>query len=314
MIARLVPFFPAIALVVVLATIALFCLAVWLESMALTNPPGYRQPDPRAFTYTRTPRSELGLEFEDISFAAPSQEVIRAWLVPAPEDAKRVAAVLVHGRGGDRAAVMGFMPLLHELGAGVVAIDLRENGLSAGSGRGTTIGMREAEDVAAAAAEMRRRGYERVVLIGCSLGASASILAAARDASIDGVFADSPIAYFDRFVAEIADKRLAKFGVSAPWATAIWGRAVLALTRARLGLNDYEASADAVGRIAPRPVLLAYGAQDDVTAPATHGQALAAQAGEGASLWVVEGAGHCEAPFASPDAYRARILALLDGG
>ncbi len=308
---RLAEAIPIVALVVALAVVVLFSAAAWRDSMLLTNPPDYRQPDPESFEFAQTPRSAAGLDFDNIEFSAPGGEAIRGWHVPAPDDAKRLAVIVLHGRGGDRTLALGLLESLHELNAGVAAIDLRENGLSAGAGRGTAIGMREAEDAVAAAAEMRQRGYEKVVLLGCSLGASAAILAAARDASIDGVIADSPLSSFDRYVAETADARMARFGVSAPWTTAIWGRIVVAVTRARLGLRDFERPVDAIARIAPRPVLMIYGAKDAVTPPDTHGQALAAHAGAEASLWIVDGGGHCDSAYIAHEAYRARLAAFL---
>ncbi len=309
---RLVSLVPILVSIAGLGALALFCAAVWLESMALTNPRGYRQPDRQNFTFAQTPLTAAGLEFEDIEFAAPNDEPIRGWLVPAANDDKRFAIVMLHGSGGDRTGALGLLPILHEFGAGVAAIDMRENGLSAGSGRGQAIGVREAQDAIAAVAEMRRRGYDKVVLSGCSLGASAAILAAAQSDSIDGVIADSALSNFDRYVAEIADRRLARFRISAQWATALWGRAVIDLTRARLGLRGFERPVDAIGRIAPRPVLLIYGANDSLTPQATHGQALIANAGTNVSTWVVEGAGHCESGFAAPEDYRAHIAAFLE--
>jgi len=303
---------PFIALFVVLAVITLLVVAAWRESVALTNPSEYHQPDPQSFVFAQTPRTEADLSFEDMEFAAPNDAPIRGWLVPAPNDDKRLAVIVLHGRGGDRTGALGQLRMLHELGAGVAAIDLRENGLSAGSGRGTAIGIREAEDAIAAAAEMRRRGYEKVVLQGCSLGASAAILAAANSDAIDGVIADSALSSFDRYVAEIADARLARFGVSAQWATALWGDFVIAVTRARLGLEGFARPVDVIALIAPRPVLLVYGASDAVTPPATHGRELTARAGAETSLWAVDGAGHCDSAYIAPEDYKAQVAAFLE--
>lgn len=311
MIARMATLIPTIGFWVGATALVLLCVAVWLESLALTNPPGYRQPDPQSFTYSATPLSASKLDFEDVEFVAPNGEAVRGWLVPAPSDAKTIAIVALHGRGDNRTATLGILPMLHDLGAGVLAIDMRENGLSAGTGRGMALGIRESQDAIAAAAEMRRRGYDKVIVLGCSLGGASAILAAARDGSIDGVIAESPLASFDRFVAETADRRLAVFGVQARWATSIWGRAVVDLTRARLGLDGFEKPLDAVERIGPRPVLLIAGGRDAVT-PAAHARDLAARAGANASLWIADEAGHCGASAAAPETHRDRVATLID--
>lgn len=302
---------PLVALLAGLAGLALLVLMVWLESWALTNPRGYSHPAPRNFAFPETPRTALGLDFEDMEFAAANGDALRGWHVPAQQDSTRVGVVVLHGRGGDRTGAWNQIRILHDLGAGVATIDMRENGLSAGSGRGTALGMRESEDAILATAEMRQRGYEKVVLLGCSLGASAAILAAARDQSIDGVIADSALASFDQYVAEIADARLARFGVRARWATALWGRAVVALTRARLGLRAYERPMNVIADIEPRPVLLVYGSADAVTSPETQGAEFMSRAGSRTSLWVVDGGDHCDAAYRDPETYRARLVDLL---
>jgi alpha-beta hydrolase superfamily lysophospholipase len=181
--ARVAASIPTIAFCAGATALVLFCIALWLESLALTNP--------------------------------------RGWLVPAPNDAKTIAIVALHGRGDNRTGALGVLPVLHDLGAGVLVIDMRERGLSAGAGRGMALGVRESEGAVAAAAEMRRRGYDKVIVQGCSLGGTSAILAAARDGAVDGVIAESPLASFARFVAEIADRRLAVFGVQARWATSM---------------------------------------------------------------------------------------------
>ena len=77
-----------VAIVAGLAALALISAAL-LESRALTNPSGYRQPDPRSFEFSETPQTAAGLGYEDIEFAAPNGEAIRGWLIPAAGDAKK---------------------------------------------------------------------------------------------------------------------------------------------------------------------------------------------------------------------------------
>lgn len=309
--ARVAALIPTIVFWAGATALVLFCIAAWLESLTLTNPPGYRQPAPQSFTFSVTPRTAAGLDFEDVEFAAPNGEAVRGWLVPAPNEAKAIAIVALHGRGDNRTSALGILPVLHDLGVGVLAIDMRENGLSAGAGRGMALGVRESEDAVAAAKEMRRRGYDKVIVLGCSLGGSSAILAAARGGTVDGVIAESALASFDRYVAEIADRRLAVFGVQAHWATSIWGRVVVAVTRTRLGLRGFEKPLDAIERIAPRPVLLIAGERDAVTPPA-HARDLAERAGANASLWIADEAGHCGASAAAPEGYRNHVAAMIE--
>lgn len=305
---------PSVPLLVacgVTLTVLLLCIGVWLESRALTHPDGYRQPDPDTFQYAETPETEAGLAYDEIAFPVASGEIVRGWLVPAAQAETELAVVALHGRGGDRRGTLGHLRMLHDLGASVLLIDMRENGLSDGQGRGMALGIREAEDASAAALELRRRGFDKVIVFGCSLGGSAAIIAAAQDKSINGVIAESAIAGFDAFVAEVADNRLNRFGVKAEWATRLWGRMVLAVTRWRTGLDAFTAPDAAIGKIGVRPTLLIHGARDSLVSMA-HAHALERSSGSNTELWEIDDAGHCDGFGLAAAEYRSRVAALID--
>lgn len=67
---------------------------------------------------------------------------------------------------------------------------------------------------------------------------------------------------------------------------------------------------EAVGKIAPRPLLIIHGVADAVT-PVEHARQLYAAAGELKELWVVEDAPRCGAYFADRPAYVARVAAFF---
>lgn len=290
--------------------LAFFFAAAWLESRALTNPRGYDQPDPETFRFTETPATQAGLAYEEIAFSVPNGETVRGWLVPAAQAQSDIAVIGLHGRGGDRRGMLRHLPMLHDLGAAVLLIDMRENGLSDGQGRGTGLAVREAEDAAAAARQLRERGYGKVIVFGCSLGGSAAIIAAAQEPSVDGVISESAIADFDAFVADEADRRLRRMGVEVRWATGIWGRVVVDLTRWRTGLRSYITPEEAIGRIGARPILLIHGVRDPWV-PMDHAHSLARNSGPDADLWQIEHGGHCDGfDIANPE-YRSRVAALF---
>src|SRR5690606_20716074 len=86
---------------------------------------------------------------------------------------------------------------LHELGHDALLVDFSGSGGS--SGDGTTLGVREAEDVTTALRFARSRARDRaVVAFGFSMGAAAVVRAIAReDAEADGAILE---ACFDRLV------------------------------------------------------------------------------------------------------------------
>ena len=108
---------------------------------------------------------------------------------PVPDAARRLV-ILLHMYPADQTAWFGFAGELQTLGIDALTIDFRGFGESAGS-----MGPSDTDrDVRAAVAFARGRGYERIVLVGASMGGSAAIVAAA-DTPVDGVVAISaPVA------------------------------------------------------------------------------------------------------------------------
>lgn len=299
----------AILVALIVLLLASF-VAVWLESRSLTSPSGYRQPDARTFEFTRTPQTEAGLDFEDISFPASNGQTLRGWLVPSDQPTD-MAIVTLHGAGGSRESYFDQLPMLHELGADVLMFDARENGLSDGNGRGIGLAVREAEDAIAAVEEMRRRGHKRVIAYGCSLGGSAAIIAAARDESIDGIIVEASLSSFEDFVADKANRRFSKLGLKAKWAADNWAGAVIAMSRWRMGLDDYVRPEDVIGQIAPRPILLIHGGQDPWVIE-EHASRLVDGSNQNADYWLIDAADHCHGYNFEEAEYRARVTAFVE--
>jgi hypothetical protein len=189
---------PTIAFLTGATALVLLCIAVWLESLALTNPPWLSPAGSAAlhlFGYAAHRCSKL--DFEDVEFAAPNGEAV-ARLARAGAERRqnnrnrRPARARRQPHGDARHPVLCCMTWARACWPSTCA----KTALSAGAGRGMALGIRESEDAIAAAAEMRRRGYDKVIVLGCSLGGSSAILAAARDGTIDGVIAESPLASF----------------------------------------------------------------------------------------------------------------------
>jgi pimeloyl-ACP methyl ester carboxylesterase len=287
----------------------LLALLALRESRALTHPPGYVHPAPAG---PQTPGTAHGLAYRDVLVPlGEGRQGLSAWLVPGAPGA-RVGVVTSHGRAADRRDFLRHLPVFHGWGAPVLLFDHREHGVSPGAGAGMALGMREAEDVRAAARALRAEvpGLERVVVVGVSLGASAALLAAAEDAGVDGVVAESPFASVPRMLDGWAARRLSRLPVPVR-VPAAWGRAVAEVSRRRAGLPLLVAPEDVVARLAPRPLLLVHGGADDAI-PVAHSERLRALAGPGAELLVVPGAAHGRAYDADPAAWGARVRALLE--
>jgi pimeloyl-ACP methyl ester carboxylesterase len=262
----------------------------------------------RNFNPTNTPAREH-LTYKDVRFPARGNDAeIAAYYVP--HAAGRWALVVVHGKDSSRTnQFRGRMPellgRLYRHGYALLAIDLRGHGESS-NGR-LSFGINEHRDVLGAVDWLRAQGYRSgsIGLLGVSMGGAASIMAAAREPAIGAVVSDC--AYAD--VAPIAR---AKF-------TEATGLPGLFLTPARLlgrlvdGYDILGARPVAqVAQLAPRPLLLIHGGNDQFT-PVTHAYALHAAYPQ-STLWVVPGADHAASFAADPQAYADRVAAFFANG
>jgi pimeloyl-ACP methyl ester carboxylesterase len=145
-------------------------------------------------------------------------------------------------------------------------------------------------DVAAAVAEARRLGYQRVATVGFSMGGSVVLRHAALTGGVDAVVSVSAPARW--FVRETAAMRRVH------WLNeTVLGRVVCRhLMHTRLGgawESVPESPVEVVGRIAPVPLLIMHGDADGYF-PVEHPRALVAATGGAADLWLIAGMGHAE--------------------
>jgi pimeloyl-ACP methyl ester carboxylesterase len=177
---------------------------------------------------------------------------------------------------------------LRERGLGVLAPDMRGHGRSGGY---CTAGADEQLDVAAAVQWLRARGYQRVAVLGWSMGGSAVLRYAGLGGDADAVVAvSSPGRWFERgtrpmrIVHWMCETQTGRFATRLARRTRIAGAA----WDAKLP----EAPAEVAGAIAPTPLLIVHGDADHYF-PVTHFDALATAAPD-ADHWLEAGMGHAE--------------------
>jgi len=232
--------------------------------------------------------------------------------------AGEVAVVVVHGfSGGHRHGSHARLLSWFEQHFRVIAIDQRGHGKSGGF---CTLSHLEVQDVDAAVGWARELGAQHVVTVGFSMGSS-SVL---RHAALSQI-ADYPLHDQRLTVQHVPDAVVSIGGVShwwyrgtfktqvlhLLWGTAL-GRAIIQKRlRVRIGDDTWPAEnapdraviqpldpADSMAALAPVPVLVIQGSNDDYFPP-HHGQRLisaAVQAGHPrATLWLEQDMGHAEA-------------------
>lgn len=241
---------------------------------------------------------EVGIPHEEVSFTTPDGLVLRGWWLPNPRDERTI--ITLAGHNGARHHTLGIGGALWRDGANVLLFDNRGRGES--DGHFTSLGYFETLDALAAVDYAAARSAAPVGIIGYSMGGSVAIMAAAQDARVGAVVADSPFASQRGLLRSLLRRRL----------PALPALTVSALVEAFLpyAVGEVEPIREVAG-ISPRACMFIHGDLDETTDPADS-RALYEAAGEPKEIWQLEGVGHCDAYFADRARYAATVAAFFD--
>jgi dipeptidyl aminopeptidase/acylaminoacyl peptidase len=248
---------------------------------------------------------EIDATVEEITFRTPDALTLGGWYLPCAS--ARDLLIICHGYAMNRHELLDLAQALRERGHAVLLFDFRAHGSSGGVR--STIGYREAGDIIAAidwaAAHPALAGLP-IGVAGISMGAAASLLAAAREPRIAAVAADSSFA-------ALAESATGSLRVLCHPAAVPLGPLIIRfseiLTSARIGINR---PIDAIAAIAPRPVLIIHDTEDHFI-PVQNAFALHEAAGEPKALWVQPGRGHASLWLCRADDYVERLDQFFAG-
>ncbi len=240
---------------------------------------------------------------EDVGFASSDGTALRGWFLAAEGASDMV--IVCHGYGGNRYQVHDMSLALWRRGHNVLSFDFRASGES--GGRRSSFGFREADDVVGALEYALTRPEvdpSRIGVVGFSMGATAALLATARDERLRCVVADS--AYPSLKAVLGGAFRHYAHAPSFPFAPLVarWGQRMYGVELDKISPGDVVAS------IAPRPVYIVHGSADPIIAP-LHAERLYAAAREPKQLWIAPGAGHATAGLSSPLEFIGRVEGFL---
>jgi len=241
---------------------------------------------------------------EEVSFSSADDVRISGWFFKA-DATDAPAVVLCHGIWTGRRECLPLALRFREAGYNVLCFDFRAHGQS--DGRFTSVGHHETNDVIGAVQYLKSRpevDASRIGVIGFSMGAAATIQAAARCPDIAAVVADSAYAsfldaarYSFRVVTRVPQFPMANLAMR-------WAKWIV-----NVDANQLR-PVDVIARIAPRPVFLTHGGLDEIV-PVRHAHSLFQAAEEPKELWIVPDAHHVGARDTDPDTYFARVEAFL---
>ncbi|MBS0431372.1 MAG: alpha/beta fold hydrolase [Proteobacteria bacterium] len=239
------------------------------------------------------------LDAQNVAFASDPGIVIHGWFI---QGNPRVGAVLLlHGIHANRLMEVGRARFLHQAGYAILAIDFRAHGESTGDR--ITFGYREADDVAASVAYLRKRAPgERIGVIGTSMGGAAFLLGT-PPLRVDAAVLEQVYPSIDLAL----DHRMTRY--LGPPGHALSPVVLNALGR-RTGFSPSDLRPIDHLEQLQAPLFLIGGAMDRYTLPA-ESRAMFAAAGTPKRFWLVPGADHIDLQQFTPMEYRQRILAFF---
>ena len=257
---------------------------------------GVNIPRPRSLS---TP-AKYKLDFQVHRFTSPSGSTLEAWYVPGKEAFPLV--LLFHGYAASKSSLLTTARVFHELGYGALLVDFYGSGGS--SGRGTTIGVKEADDVAATVDYARRTWKDRkIVLYGISMGGAALL----RAVAVNGVKPDAVIieATFDTLL-NTGKNRFRSMRLSGwPFAELLlfWGSV-------QNGFNLFSHNPVDYARSASSPALMLHGEKDE-RVTLEEARTIASAMGTNARFVAFSGVPHMPIVDGRPEQWRWEVEKFL---
>jgi pimeloyl-ACP methyl ester carboxylesterase len=227
--------------------------------------------------------SSVGLAFTDVTYG----DGLPAWYVTGAPG--RPVIVVVHGYGGNRTATVEVGPPLHQLGYGLLFVDL---GYVSGARRYGG-GQREADDVEDALRWVKDVVGSPAVLLGFSGGAFASLAAVARGARPSAIVADSGFLGF---------RSVVSFRAHVPRVVTNLLPVLYPLVSG--GGHAIDVAHELDGRAFGVPALIIQGTGDRTIPPSDASRLARLTAGR---LWTLPGVAHTKAFDTDRAAYVARV-------
>lgn len=250
--------------------------------------------------------SNIVPEYRNISFKDIKDDItLKGWFFEVKGSNKTI--ILAHGYRQNRLQygedTFVLIKSLLNQGHNVLTFDFRNCGES--EGNVTTVGIYEKNDLLGAVKYAKTLGSKQIVLMGFSMGASASIVAASETEDVDAVIADSPFSNMEEYLDD-------NLSVWSKLPSFPFNQTTFMTMKILEGLNPKEFSPrDVIANIAPRPVFLIH-SKDDAFIPVRNSHELLKAAGSTANLWETEGVNHVESFSKLTEQYLQKVTEFLN--
>ena len=271
----------------------LVVLLVWFLRIAIRS----------AFIFAHPYRSldwmpQNNLNFRELTFPSRDGLTLFGRFMPSRNQA---TILLLHPLGSSNTNMLIYAEFLAHAGYGIFMMDLRAHGSS--DGDTSTYGLREAEDVAGAVDYLLHRldvNGQKLGAMGISLGAQAALRGALKTDCVRALVLEGlgPVRLSDHGGRPQSLRRWIKYPFN--W---LYYHAYEFM----IGGRDTSVI-EAIGRIAPRPVLLIASGEKDIYFNRLFFQAT----NEPKELWELPNGEHGAAILADSQAYRQRVVEFFD--
>jgi uncharacterized protein len=285
-------------------TASVFILVVIVACVGVSVYVGYSLTHPARKPIELSP-SNYGIAYKNIQFKSSADGVKLSGWVLLPKKPANMTLIFAHGYRGNRYEQnIPFFPLANQMlqkGYRIIMFDFRDSGSSGGNM--TTVGAKEQYDLLGAIHYTKQHYKEPIGLYGISMGASASLLAAAKSKDVIAVVADSPYSDLESYLKKNLPvwTHLPNF----PFTPLIMN-----IIPRITDLNPKEASPISVlNNVAPRPVLFIHSTKDGAI-PYTESVKMAKTHPNDFSLWLTKGDGHVKSYEKTPTEYVKKIDAF----
>lgn len=130
--------------------------------------------------------ADFSLEPEGVVLNTKDNLRLSAWYIPKKDKNKndRSAIMILHGYPAEKSDMLSFAKALNPYFS-TLLLDMRYFGKS--EGKYSTLGCREQDDLSQAVDFLKNKGYEKIGVLGFSLGGAVGIMAAEKDERINAV-------------------------------------------------------------------------------------------------------------------------------